>query len=134
VNDIESQVFTRIATELRAQFQGIDVTGMYVPKPASLPSVSVVEMDNSTYLDGMDSSLAEKFTNVAYEVNAYSDKASGRKAECKRIIDVVSTEFRNMGFVRTFSSPIPNPADPGIYRISARYTAVVDEQNRIFRR
>lgn len=132
--DIESQVFDRIATRVREQFPNIFVTGEYVHSPSSFPSVSLVEMDNSTRDATIDSGSNENHANVMYEVNVYSNKTTGKKTECKTIITLIDTEMTAMGFVRSTLTPVPNEYDSTIYRMVGRYRAAVSTDHKIFRR
>ena len=132
--DIENQVFNRIATRISEQFPDIFMTGEYVNSPSSFPAVSLVEMDNSILEYTVDSSSNENHANVMYEVNVYSNKTTGKKTECKSIIALIDTEMTAMGFVRSTLTPVPNEYDSTIYRMVARYRAVVSSNHKIFRR
>lgn len=132
--DIENQVFNRIATRISEQFPDIFMTGEYVNSPSSFPAVSLVEMDNSILEYTVDSGFNENHANVMYEVNVYSNKTTGKKTECKSIIALIDTEMTAMGFVRSTLTPVPNEYDSTIYRMVARYRAVVSSNHKIFRR
>ena len=132
--DIENELFTDIATAVRAEYPGIFVAGEYVSKPPSFPAVSIVEMDNSVYTNGVDSGGMENFARVTYEVNVYSDKHNGRKAECRKIIDFIDNRFAAYGFARAFLNPMPNMNDATIYRVTARYRGVVSKDHYIYGR
>lgn len=132
--DIESQVFSRIATRLRDTFNGIYVTGEYVKTPSSFPAVSLVEMDNVPLRRTQTSDSVENHAELMYELNVYSNKAAGKKTECKKIASVVDAEMAAMGFTRTMLNPIPNMDDATIYRILGRYKAVVSNENVLYRR
>ena len=69
-----------------------------------------------------------------YEINVYSNKAKGKKAECKAIVAVVDSEMMTMGFTRMMLNPIQNMNDATVYRILGRYRAVVSKTNVIYRR
>ena len=69
-----------------------------------------------------------------YELNVYSNKAAGKKAECKHIAAVVDAEMAAMGFTRMMLNPIPNMDDATIYRITGRYRAVVSKNQTLYRR
>lgn len=132
--DIESQVFSRVATRVREQFPDIFMTGEYVSSPASFPAVSGVEMDNSIREDTIDSGSNENHVNVMYEWNAYSNKTTGKKSECKAIIALIDEEMTAIGFVRVTLTPVPNEYDSTIYRMVARYKAAVSTDHKIYRR
>lgn len=132
--DIENQVFSRIAARLRETFKGIYVTGEYVKTPSSFPAVSLIEMDNVPLRRTQTSDSVENHVELMYEVNVYSNKAAGKKTECKKIAGMVDEEMAAMGFTRTMLNPIPNMDDATIYRILGRYKAVVSTENVLYRR
>lgn len=132
--DIESELFTLIATALRAAYSGIYISGEYVSQPPQFPAVSFVEMENSVYLPGRDSSGIENFANVMYQVDVYSNLNRGKKAEARTIIGMIDVLMAVNGFTRTFLNPVQNMNDPTIYRITARYTAVVGKDKVIYNR
>ena len=132
--DIESAVFNRVATRVREVFPDIFMVGEYVKSPPSFPAVSLVEMDNSTRIETVDSGSSENHANVMYEVNVYSNKTVGKKSECKAIIALIDEEMLATGFSRATLTPVPNENDSTIYRMVGRYRAAVSSNNTIFRR
>ena len=132
--DIENVIFNRVATKVREEYPGIYMTGEYVKSPSSFPAVSLVEMDNATRTDTIDSGSNENHANVMYEVNVYSNKTTGKKSECREILGLIDTEMTAMGFARSTLTPIPNEYDSTIYRMGGRYRAVVSSEHKIFRR
>ena len=132
--DIEHELFTKVATALRAQFSGIFVTGEYVKAPSSFPCVMFVEMDNTPYRRTQTQADMENHATVMYEVNVYSNKTKGKKTECKAIIKVIDDMMLSLGFDRPFLNPIPNLEDATIYRMTARYIAIVSKDKVVYRR
>ena len=132
--DIENAVFNRVVVRVQEAFPDIFMTGEYVNSPASFPAVSLVETDNSTRIETIDSGSNENHANVMYEVNVYSNKGTGKKSECKAIIAIIDEEMLAMGFSRSTLTPVPNEYDSTIYRMVARYRAVVSSDLKIFRR
>lgn len=124
--DIESDVFDTVATELRSQHAGISVSGKFVDTPASFPAVTIVEADNRVF-DRMRTRRIENAARVMYEVQIFSNKASGKKSEAKEIANTADGVFANLGFTRTMRSQVANLKDATIYRIVCRYEAVVGE-------
>lgn len=131
--DIENEVFTKIATELRSQFTGINVYGEDVRSPSSFPCVSIVEADNYTLRRTQDSGSNENHANVMYEVNVYSNKTSGKKTECKEIFAVIDGIMLGLGFTRSNKNPVTMD-EATIYRIVGRYVAIVSTNQTIYRR
>lgn len=131
--DIESQIFTALAEEIRKKFKGAMVSGEYVAAPSKFPYVSIVEQDNYISPENMDTSDEERFASVLYEVNVYSNKVSGKKTECRKIMELVDRMLYRMNFTRISMTPVPNMENATIYRLVARYTAKTDG-NTIYRR
>ena len=132
--DVESAVFNAVVTKVREQFPNIYMVGEYVKSPSYFPAVSLVEMDNATRTDTIDSGSNENHANVMYEVNVYSNKTTGKKSECKEIIALIDKEMLAMGFARATLTPVPNMNDSTIYRMVGRYRASVSSNHEIFRR
>lgn len=132
--DIENTVFDRVVTKVREVFPNIFMAGEYVKSPPSFPAVSLVETDNITRADTVDSGSNENHVNVMYEVNVYSNKTVGKKSECKAIIALIDNELLTMGFSRSTLTPVPNEDDSTIYRMVGRYRATVSTKHEIIRR
>lgn len=132
--DIENEVFQICADTFRAAYPNGFIAGEYVSQPPKFPAVSVVEMDNVVYQNGIDSASIENFVGVMYQVDVYTNLNKGKKAQAKAIIALIDEQFEQMGFARTFLNPIQNFNDATIYRMTARYQAVVGKDERIYRR
>ena len=122
--DCENEVYTRIARVLRDKFPGITIAGEYVNAPSSFPHVSITQSDNSVVSEQMTGSA--EMAQVMFEINIYSNKADGRKTECKAIAKVIDDVMFKMNFKRMALTPIPNMEDATIYRIVARYRVMTD--------
>ena len=122
--DCENEVYTRIARVLRDKFPGINIAGEYVNAPSSFPHVSITQSDNSVVSEQMTGSA--EMAQVMFEINIYSNKADGRKTECKAIAKVIDDVMFRTNFKRMALTPIPNMEDATIYRIVARYRAMTD--------
>lgn len=126
----ENEVFNAVATQLRLDFPGIYVAGETTAAPARYPAVVVEERSNAvnpltiaTNLDGVN---LETSVDLMYQVDVYSNKVSGRKAEAKAIATVVDQVFTGLGFVRVSSSPMSNLENATVYRLTARYEGECD--------
>ena len=122
--DCKNEVYTRIARVLRDKFPGINIAGEYVNAPSSFPHVSITQSDNSVVSEQMTGSA--EMAQVMFEINIYSNKADGRKTECKSIAKVIDDVMFKMNFKRMALTPIPNMEDATIYRIVARYRVMTD--------
>lgn len=132
--DAENEIFTLVASALRERFPGITVYNETVLSPSSFPCVCIEEADNYAYVNTISSSSNENHAVVVYEVNVYSNKGSGKKAECKSIFASVDDAMQKIGFVRTASNPILLEGEATILRMFGRYTAVLSGNKTIYRR
>lgn len=132
--DVESQVFQKCADAFRAAYPNGYIAGEYVSQPPKFPAVSVVEMDNTVLERGIDSGNIENFADVMYQVDVYSNLNKGKKSQAKAIVALIDEQFAHLGFTRLFLNPIQNFNDATIYRMTARYRAVVGKDHYIYRR
>lgn len=132
--DIENEVFQTCADAFRAAYPNGYIAGEYVSQPPKFPAVSVVQMDSIVLNSGRDSGDIENFADVMYQVDVYSNLNKGKKAQAKAIIALIDEQLAHLGFTRTFLNPIQNFNDATIYRMTARYRAVVGKDHYIYRR
>lgn len=132
--DAESEIFTEVSKKVRAKYPKIFMTGEYVSAPSSFPCVSLVEVDNATFRKTQSTEGRENHAAVSYELNVYSNKKNGKKAECKEIAAFVDELLAELNFTRTMLEPIPNAENATIYRMLGRYRAVIDRNHTIYRR
>lgn len=74
----------------------------------------------------------ENAVQSTFDVNVYSNKSGGKKAEAKAITNTIDDAFKEIGFTRTFREQIPNLNNATIYRIVCRYEAVIDKNFVIY--
>lgn len=132
--DIETEVFNTVSAKVREKYPKIYMTGEYVKSPPSFPCVSLIETDNQIYRNTRTTECIENHAQLLYEVNVYSNKQSGKKAECKAIIALIDKRMEALGFTRTLLNPVPNEEDATVYRMVARYRAIVSKNKVIYRR
>lgn len=128
--DIENKVLSVVRDAVLAQYPTASVYGEYVEVPASFPCVTVTEDTNYTYVYTKDEQLAEHHAEVQYAVNVYSNKQTGAKLEAKAIMNIADNAMQGMRFWRTMTRQVPN-VDRTIYRLIARYRAVVGEPTQV---
>lgn len=131
--DIESTVFDAIAKTFSAAYPKGSRYGEHVDTPVAFPCITLIEQDNYTYEGSLTDEPKERHANLMYELNIYSNKTSGAKLECKAILALLDAKMQSLGFVRTMKAQTKNQ-DTKIYRVTARYRAVVSDDYRIYRR
>ena len=125
--DIESEVYTTIARVLRKKCEDINISSEFDRTVLTLPKVTIDEKDNTVYQRTQDSGSVENHSRHMFEVNVYTNT----KSQARKIMGYIDDTMAGMGFTRTFFSPIPNLADATIYRLTARYSAVIDTEKFI---
>lgn len=132
--DVEDEIFGEISAKVYEKYPDLFMTSEYVESPASFPCASLVEMDNAVLRDSQTASGRENHASVMYELNVYSNKAVGKKAECKEIIAFIDEILMGLNFTRMMLEPIPNWNDATVYRMLGRYRAVISKDKTIYRR
>lgn len=124
--DIESDVFDIVTKALKTQYPNLKVSGEYESVADTLPAVTISQEDNRIVED-MRTTHIENAVSVMFQVDVYSNKVAVRKTEAKAIMAVVDDSFSELGFTRTFLEPTPNFNDSRIFRLTARYEAIVGD-------
>lgn len=132
--DMETEIFNEVSAKVQKQYPDIFMTGEYVKTPPSFPCVSLVEVDNATFRNTQTTESKENHVAVMYELNVYSNRTKGKKAECKEITGFIDELLMGLNFTRTMLEPVPNQDNATIYRMLARYRAVVSKDKILFRR
>lgn len=134
MNSIENAVITAAYNALQSKYPGIPVYSDATTETPVFPCVSIYEIDNAAARDTLDTSRIEKYSDVAYQIDVYSNAESGRKAQCKDIIEIIDDTLTGCGLTRTSIVRTPNLGDNNIYRLTARYSARVGKDNTVYRR
>lgn len=136
--DMEDVILGEVSEKLYEAFgdkhPDLFVTSEHVKSPPSFPCVSLVEMDNAVFRNSQTADGHENHAVVMYELNVYSNKTVGSKAECKKLVAFVDELLLSMNFTRMMLEPIPNQDDATIYRMLGRYRAVISKDKTIYRR
>ena len=132
--DVETELFSEVESKVRGRYPNIYMTGEYVKSPSEFPCVSLVEVDNATFRNTQTTEGQENHAAVMYELNVYSNKTKGKKAECKAIVGFIDEVLMGLNFTRIMLEPVPNQDSATIYRMLGRYRAIVSKNKTIYRR
>jgi len=130
--DIEPQIFTALYNSIIAKYPKANIVGEYVRELSKFPCVSIEEIHNTSLTNTIDTS-GEHHSMVDYEINIYTNNPTGKKSLAKSILKVVDSTMLSLNFRRAESQPA-YLEQANIYRIVARYTAIVSNDNIIYRR
>lgn len=132
--DIERDIFDDVAHAIYAEFPSAYVSAEYVLTPPKFPAISIEQTNSVEDRTRIDSSGEENANALTYDVNIYSNSESIAKNECKDLLQIIDTAMRANNFTRTMSMFLDNAADPSIYRMTARFTGLVDKNLVQYRR
>ena len=132
--DVLNEAFTRVATAVRNNHPGTTVSGEYTRTPSQFPAVTLDETQNVMVDRLEDSSNEESFAGVAYRLQVFSNKTSGKRAEAREIFATADAEMRQMGFRRVTYTTTPEIYESTIYSITATYEAVVSAAGYVYKR
>lgn len=128
--DVENLVIDSVDKALKSSGFKVKVVSTPEPVPSVFPTVSIYEADNRSYRKTHDGVPKEHHVEVMYAVDVYSNKRVGAKEEAKDIFSCVDDTLQSFKFTRTAKIPDSNK-DKSIYRITARYEAVIAEGQTI---
>lgn len=132
--DFENEIFTAVATAVRAEHTGTTIKSEYVRSPATFPTVALSESDNVSVDALMDSSQKEKYAGLGYRLQVFSNKESGKKSEAKAIFKTADEILCGMGFRRRTYTTTPEIYNSTIFSITATYEGIADVNGVIYRR
>lgn len=129
--DIENMLFDAVSKGMPSN---VRCSTPYQKYEKTFPVLTLAVEDNAVYEKSIDSSGIENAAEIMVEVNIYSNRQSGKKQECKRLISIADSILSELNLTRILCRPTPNLEDSTIYRMTARYRAIVDKNNNIYRR
>lgn len=130
--DIENEVYTSVSNAVKTAHSDVKTASGTVLCPPSFPFLCIEETDNYCYESSQTNDL-ENHCVVTYEINVFTNKTSGKKAQCKEIFKTADNAMLASGFSRIMTNPITLD-DATKQRIIARYQAVVSKDKVIYRR
>ena len=123
--DTSNRVLTNIKFDIKDLCT--NVTSNNTDSPATLPTTSVVQIDNPDR--AMDLENSENAVNSVIEIQTFSNVSL---TESKNIVNACCDAMRKMGYVRTYGpTKISNASDTNIYRMVARFTRIVSSVDDI---
>ena len=129
--DHSNEIFNDVATDLRSAYTGIKVVGEYVSSPTSFPTVTIDETQNTPV--HMDSAVHNKYAQVQYRVQVFTNKKSGKRAQAREIYGRVDEKLQALGLYAISYSTTPAIYNSDVYCITAIYTGVIDRNGVVYR-
>lgn len=129
--DVSNEIFNAVATDLRLTYEGIKVVGEYVATPTVFPTVTIDETQNIPA--HLDSAVQNKYAEVVYRIQIFSNSKTGKRAEARKIFSTVDAKLQELGLYAVTYTTTPAIYNSEIYSITATYRAVVDQNGRVYR-
>ena len=130
--DVFNEIYNALVGRLALYDDTITTSSVYENMPTDFPFVSLEEIDNVVYQNGMNDCEIENFSDIDYEVNIYTQNAL-RKTKANDILQVVDTFFKELGFIRMSKNNLQDNSG-NVYRIVVRYSGVVSKDHIVYRR
>ena len=129
--DKSNEIFNIVATDLRSAYSGVKVVGEYVATPTVFPTVTLDEIQNIPV--HLDTAVENKYAEVVYRVQIFSNSKSGKRAQAREIYGAVDAKLQSMGLYAVTFSTTPTIYNSEIYCITATYRGVINKDGVIFR-
>lgn len=132
--EISREIYTQVANAVLADFPACRISNAFIYAPSQFPCIAMVLSDDGTIYETRDSSKIDKFRDVTYTVDVYSNKAEGKKTEAESIMQIVIDTLYPLNFNMVSCKPFSNINNASNYRITATFTARVDRNGNIYSR
>ena len=128
--DYSNEIFSAVAANLRAAYEGIKVVGEYVASPTAFPTVTIEEIQNIP--THMDSAELPKYASVVYRVQIFCN-GTGKRAKAREIYGTVAKQLSMMGLVSITYTTTPAIYNSEVYCITGTFRGVIDREGVIYR-
>lgn len=129
--DFSNEIFDAVATDLRSTYEGVKVVGEYVSSPSQFPTVTIDETSNVPV--HKDSAVANKYAEVTYRVQVFSNYKYGKRGQARAIYNTVDEKMQEMGLYAVTYTTTPAIYNSEVYSITATYRGVIDRTGAIYR-
>lgn len=132
--DFEADIYTAVREAVLEAHPEVYMTGDFERQPAKFPCAMLYESENSAYRSTQDSGSLENHAEINFTAEVYTIKRSSRRTEARGIMQTIDDTMQGLGFTRMSMTPVPNYADATIYRLVARYRAVIGRDGLVYTR
>lgn len=129
--DFSNEIFNTVAKHLRSLYKGIQVIGEYVKTPTKFPTVTIDEISNVPI--HLDSAKMNKYADVVYRVQVFSNAEKGKRAEARKIYKTVDEKMMELGLYAKSYTSTPTIYNSEVYTITATFGGVIGENGVIYR-
>lgn len=134
----KNAVYTAVANTLRAdtRFNQSDGSACFCTAernnaPSAFPCAWIVEIDAYPENRYIDLALTADTKRSTFEVQCFSNLASGATSQTYNMIEAATEAFRQLGYIRTMSEPMQNTMRPEIKRHIARFSRTFGDDDTL---
>ena len=130
--DFANEIYDTFAKGVKAQHKDCKTSGEYIRTPSAFPAATLDEIKNVSVDRLEDSSNEEKFAEVGYRLQVFSNKQKGKKAEARAIFATADSLLRGMGLKRKTFTTTPEFYNSTIYSITATYEGTISADGVVY--
>ena len=134
VFQLQKELQTSIFTPVHEAYPECAMLNAFVSAPPKFPCVVIVLSDNGTTSSMRDSSGDDNFHDITLTIDVYSNLVTGKKTQTEAIMNMVRGVLLPMNFRQISCRPASNLNDATVYRLTATFTATVDNNNTFYYR
>lgn len=130
----QKEIYTDVADTVLASYPTCNIRNSFVYAPDAFPTVAIVMSCDGNTQNTRDSSNVDKYNDITATVDVYTNKTDGKKTQAEDIMGIINEKFFSFNFKLVSCKPNSNISNAQIYRLSATFTATVDNNGNIYAR
>lgn len=130
----QKEIYTDVANTVLASYPTCNIRNSFVYAPDAFPTVAIVMSCDGNTQNTRDSSNVDKYNDITATVDVYTNKTDGKKTQAEDIMGIINEKFFSLNFKLVSCKPNSNISNAQIYRLSATFTATVDNNGNIYAR
>lgn len=134
VFQVMKEIYTDVANAILASYPTCTVRNSFVYAPDAFPFASIVMSSDGNTQNTRDSSHIDKYNDITATVDVYTNAVDSKKTQAESIMAVINGRLYALNFKMVSCKPNSNISNAQIYRLSATFTATVDNNGNIYAR
>lgn len=131
---LQKELQTLIFTPIHNDYSECAMLNAFTSAPPKFPCVAIVLADNGTTSHMRDSSGDDNFHDITLTIDVYSNLVNGKKTQAESIMNIVRGVLLPKNFRQISCRSRSNMNDATVYKLTATFTATVDNKNTFYYR
>lgn len=131
---LQKEIQTSIFTPIHTAYNECAMLNAFTSAPPKFPCIVIVLSDNGTTTAMRDSSCDDNFHDITLTIDAYSNLVNGKKTQAEDMMNIVRGVLLPRNFRQVSCRPASDLNNATVYRLTATFTATVDNNNNIYYR